>query len=481
MRTGDRVRQRAVGYLRAVVIAGVMAVAPRLGAQGPVSVMAPDQVTVDYLRAQTPSFDLPDTVGGFGVIGHRLNNGTLGTESLPTFGGYYYRSGADTDGNTQLTWPYTLVGRAPRKSGEHERERIDDREHAGKDRDLDRTNGWRRNWNEAERDTTWIDAPIIPVNLDLRNADGTPRFVNGVRLFSDATKYVEPTLRSPVFTPAVFDTSGHPTQYTDAIHRAQFYGTSGEHWHTMLNPSVKRTRTIVLTQGEYLFALNADGSCCAFVLVERNAFHWKLMRPSPFNFDPSPVMVQAENDGEITTQDLATFLLPNTFLYDTNGSCCVLGFHGYDLVQGDASNGFKDRRFVMNYSSWISPGLFQGFTDITALSHEMAETFSNPFVSNTSTWWIDTFTPYRMCQNNLEVADPLETLADPTYPMLVDGFTYHPQNVMLLQWFAGERPSTAYHGAYSFPDVNLVRIPSYSLWKQCLIPVDGYPYTPLPN
>ena len=31
--------------------------------------------------------------------------------------------------------------------------------------------------------TTAIGAPIVPVNLDLRNVDGTPRFVNGQRLY----------------------------------------------------------------------------------------------------------------------------------------------------------------------------------------------------------------------------------------------------------------------------------------------------------
>src|SRR5205807_4885993 len=47
-------------------------------------------------------------------------------------------------------------------------------------------------------------------------------------------------------------------------------------------------------------------------------------------------------------------------------------FHSYDFEPGDAANGNTEKRFVLNYSSWISPGLFgESFTDVTALSHEV--------------------------------------------------------------------------------------------------------------
>jgi len=34
-----------------------------------------------------------------------------------------------------------------------------------------------------------------------------------------------------------------------------------------------------------------------------------------------------------------------------------------------------------------------------------------------------------------------------------NGFTYHPQNEALLQWFEFQSPSTALNGAYSYPDI----------------------------
>jgi hypothetical protein len=38
--------------------------------------------------------------------------------------------------------------------------------------------------------------------------------------------------------------------------------------------------------------------------------------------------------------------------------------------------------------------------------------------------------------------------------MSMNGRTYHPQNVALLEWFEFESPSTALGGAYSYPNQN---------------------------
>jgi hypothetical protein len=38
----------------------------------------------------------------------------------------------------------------------------------------------------------------------------------------------------------------------------------------------------------------------------------------------------------------------------------------------------------------------------------------------------------------------------------IDNFTYHPQNQVLLQWFARQSPSDAIDGALTFPDETLL-------------------------
>ena len=156
-------------------------------------------------------------------------------------------------------------------------------------------------------------------------------------------------------------------------------------------------------------------------------------------------------------------LYPNTFLFNLNqanpnapGGCCVLGFHTY-FANFDGV--FPQQRFVSQFASWISPGLFgAGFQDVTALSHELAETFANPFVSNPAPNWQFPGEPAAaaVCQNNLEEGDPIEVLANATTPITVTEkgftFTYHPQNIPLLQWFEMGTGSSAIDGAFSFPD-----------------------------
>ncbi|HEX3472388.1 MAG TPA: hypothetical protein VHT28_14490 [Silvibacterium sp.] len=358
--------------------------------------------------------------------GHRNGqghaNGIPNIDSLVNFNDHFQAQGVDQNGNAQIIWYYNMVGTAPQHHG-----------------------------------TTTFNAPIVPVTLDLRNADGSPRFVNGKPLISSPAQFVQPLLDSPIFQNFSYSSSNDATQYTDAVQRAEFFNRAKSDWHTMLNPSVKTGRTMVLLRGTYQFALNADGSCCAFVLVDSNVFGNALFPPT-FPVDNSTPVGAAENAGDITTKDISTFFFPNTYLYVGNpGNCCILGFHTYDFEPGIPSNGNLERRYVLNYSSWISPGLFGGgLADITATSHELAETFNDPFVAsdgihNITPWWLS---PNGNCQNNLEVGDVIEGLPQGVYPITMNGMTYHPQNEAMLQWFEFEAPSSAISGAYSYPNIN---------------------------
>jgi hypothetical protein len=164
------------------------------------------------------------------------------------------------------------------------------------------------------------------------------------------------------------------------------------------------------------------------------------------------------------------------YLYDVDiNNCCVLGFHSYDVEPGIPSNGNRERRYVMNYASWVTNGIFSfGFEDITPMSHEVAETFNDPFGNNATPWWlnIDPFLGQGICQNNLEVGDVIEVLtANPVYATATNGRTYHSQNEALFSWFAFQSPSKALHGAYSFPDeTTLTALSPANLLQGCVAP-----------
>lgn len=68
--------------------------------------------------------------------------------------------------------------------------------------------------------------------------------------------------------------------------------------------------------------------------------------------------------------------------------------------------------------------------DITAVSHELAESFADPFVNNATPIWV---APNGLCQNNLESGDVIEGVPNATFPMTMNGYTYHPQNEALLR------------------------------------------------
>lgn len=311
--------------------------------------------------------------------------------------------------------------------------------------------------------TTAFNAPLVPVIVSLRNADGSQAYDNGHPLISDPSRYVKPTLNSPVFSKTTYTSSSIPTQFTDAIQRAEYWGREQSNWHTELSPSVKAPLQLNVPYGDYYYTLNSDGTCCSNILVDYNEFG-ALMFPPTYPVDNTTIMGQAELNGDVNTKSISTFLFPNTFLYFGDPSqCCVLGFHTYDYENGDASNGNLQRDYVLDYSSWITPGLFGSrFADVTALSHEIAETFNDPFVASDgihdiTPWWL---APNGNCQDNLETGDVIEDLPNATFPITMNGYTYHPQNEALLPYFEFQQPSTAIDGAYSYPNESVLSGPS---------------------
>ena len=133
----------------------------------------------------------------------------------------------------------------------------------------------------------------------------------------------------------------------------------------------------------------------------------------------------------ITTKDISTFLFPNVFLFFGNtNDCCVLGFHTYFFEPGSD----PEKRWVLNYSSWISPACSgAAFVDVTGLSHEIAETYNDPFVVSDN---VHNLTPFgsrltESCSEVLETGDVIEGLPNATFPITLNGFVYHPQNEAL--------------------------------------------------
>ena len=398
----------------------------------------PDEVDDSFMNSMVPhTTHGASRSDGLGT-GGRFSSNALGVDSLANFSGYFYEPGIASYGGIQFTWPYTMVGSVP--------SRDDDA-------------------------TTVIGAPIVPVIIDLRNYDGSPRYYTlpdgtQVRMILDPTATVSTVLNSPSFVPVSY--GGHAAQFDDAMMRAQFKGVASSDWHTLLRPTVKATQTMVLIRGTYRYNVYPDGHL-HYVLVDYNTFSNELFPAT--STDTSTPIGAAENAGDITTKDMSTFLFRDTYLY-FNGNpsdCCVIGYHSYDTEPGDSSNGWRERRYVMNYSSFITPGVFRNtsFLDVVALSHELSETFDDPFVGNSTPVWLS---PNGNCQSNLETGDVIEGLPNAITTIVSKGYTYHMQNEALLEWFAGANPSPALNGAYSWPDPTVLTAPAQLVYTDCATP-----------
>ena len=348
------------------------------------------------------------------------STGVPGIDSLANWSDQFTVPGFDFNGNPQSVWPYTMVGTAP-ESGQ----------------------------------TTTFRAPVIPVTVDLLDSTGKVAVYDTHPLtFAATPPLIDAVVKSPVYQPW-FYTNG-TGQINDQAFRAQFSNRiQGNGWHTLLAPTVRTARRIQVPFGSWYFFTDAKNKPVA-AAIDVNVIG-ALLFPSTYPFDSSTPVGAAELAGDITTHDISSFMVNNVYLYFGDiGQCCALGFHTYDLEPGTSDNGGLPRLYVLNYSSWVSPGFFAfGSEDITTLSHEIAETFNDPFGNNQTPWWesVDPVLGNGRCQDDLEVGDVLEVLSgNQVFPISMNGRTYHPQNEALFNWFASQSPSTAPLHAYSFPD-----------------------------
>jgi hypothetical protein len=343
-------------------------------------------------------------VGPKAVFKGHVAQGIPNLDTIPNFSGHFNVKGYSYTGAVQNQWLTNFVGHLPQNGG-----------------------------------TTNIDAPIVPVSVNLQNPDLSSA------LYQDGTQHVSDFVNGPDFSNTSWSSSPTPTQLGDAIDRAQFAATEKPNWHTMLNARPTTGYVINVPYGDW-FIFHSTHCGCDIALVDASTFDSLF-----FN-----VIVQAITDGLISPQSIATFAFKDVYLYEGNpGNCCILGYHTY--VFDTQPNGVETR-WVLNYSSWISPGIFSGgFQDVTANSHELAETMADPFVVSDN---IHGLTPFwsssGQCQEVMEVGDVIEGLANATYPVTMNSFTYHPQNEALAQWFNSGSTSDALDHAFSYPNESVL-------------------------
>jgi len=243
-------------------------------------------------------------------------------------------------------------------------------------------------------------------------------------------------LNSPVFQDRDYFVGGvfvGHTQLADAMQRANFWNyvsSNAPDYHVRLDiPTVLPTQTVVVpagagdtfsSGGETFGIIDED-----FVFHQNNPQLLQLINPDP----RALVILFSHNVG------LAS-----------GGLCCALGLH-FSLeskVQGNSIN----NEITYIWSSYFAPGNpLTHATDIVPLSHEVAEWMNDPSNSNFVPPWVYPRNPFQD-QINLEVEDPL--VSGSVFNLLLNGQTYHVQDMAFLPWFTRTAPSTSVNGQYSF-------------------------------
>jgi hypothetical protein len=355
-----------------------------------------------------------------------------GLNTVPTFDGVYFAQAGPSSTGLKL-WRFSMMGNDPLAGG-----------------------------------TTVIPANVSEISLQLLNADGSVFTTVPFAPFEDLTTD-SPNFRNASYTSSPLVN----TQFADAVQRAEFFNLMKPGWHTRLSqPNIVNRVTIVVPR--FVNVQLANGNIIQarsyFTGTAPDGSTFVLMLNLLFNFFFDNEVVNEINGGGFNSNALNMTWFPNTFLFSLNvnnpntpGGCCSLGFHTFFFQPG----AIPQPRWITLYASWISPGLFgAGFQDVTGLSHEISESFNDPFLDNATAPWQFPGQPAnsKVCQGNFETGDPVEVLSTATVPIFIrelnETFTYHPQTEALLQWFEMGSSSNAIpnsnpailDGAYSYPD-----------------------------
>jgi hypothetical protein len=287
--------------------------------------------------------------------------------------------------------------------------------------------------------TAQLRSVIIPLRM---------RFIGfgldgSVAVDFDPKDAVNNIVNSPMYQDAQF-VNGFG-QFGDMMQRATFWNKmdAARQWHVkMATPQVMPTIDIEVTpETGVLFQVN--GAYFGDVLID-------------FLDSQALTIIQLT---QISPDEVPIFVTQNV-------TAEALGYHNaFSVSKDDDSETLQ----TMIYTSWLDPRFVDPlFADVSTFNHEEGEWLNDPFINNVVPDWVypPPSDPRAVCSGNpfLEVGDPQgngPTFDDfPTIVVPVKGYPYHLQQLVMLPWFADEKPSSAENGWYTFPAPASLTVPA---------------------
>jgi hypothetical protein len=255
--------------------------------------------------------------------------------------------------------------------------------------------------------TTTITTYLIPIKMVCQGMTSDPETV-----LSNGQTAVTNTTSSPIFNPAITFVQGGTdvgeTQYIDAFQRGNFWGDVVTHrdYHVLLSPIVLAEQTLIVP----------DHDC-----TNANPFGFGLVSIVNISYFDAKLQSIISGISRITPASFVMAVTYDSYLSHTKGlsGCCIGGYH----------SAFGSSSAPQTYGQFTYiPASGQFSQDVSALSHEVGEWVDDPFVNNN--------TP---CRTLLEVGDPLESGPNfGDYDYTLNGFTYHLQDLVFLDYFSGD-------------------------------------------
>ena len=288
--------------------------------------------------------------------------------------------------------------------------------------------------------TAHLRSVIVPLRMKFMyfgpnsdvNVDFDPR---------DAVKNI---VNSPMYQDAQFPNG--VGQFADLMQRVTFWNKMDpeRQWHVrMAPPQVMPTIDIEVTPETGSLFRDSEGNFFGNVLIDfLDSQARTILQLTSIDSDEVPIFVTQNVTAE------------------------ALGYHSaFSISKGDGSEALQ----TMIYTSWLDPRLVDPLlADVSTFNHEEAEWINDPFINNVVPDWKypPPTDPRAVCSGNplLEVGDPQGNGATyddfPTVVITIKGVGYHLQQLVMLPWFADERPSSAENGWYTFPAPESLTVPA---------------------
>jgi hypothetical protein len=281
--------------------------------------------------------------------------------------------------------------------------------------------------------STTVNAEIVPVIMKFSNGDTwDPTKTDSCDPGASA---LTRTQNSPIVKTQAHKfggTSVGTVQVTNAFQRAEFWKDAQP---TGINPSYGVNLSFKTLKPVTINVPNADAATapisCGNGLLGAAEINW-------LDNHLQTVVIPSLKSQGVGTTTFPIFVLHNFVEYvTTTSNCCVLGYH----------NTFNTSAGAQTYglAMYDNSGAFSGSSDISAMSHEVAEWQNDPDTINPTPAW-GHIGQVSGCQSNLEVGDPL---SGTTFNDALGGFTYHPQELAFFSWFYHQKPSLGVNGWYS--------------------------------